>query len=422
MRPADRPDLRCVVILVCLTLWLPGKVSVWIDDQGQAVLTNRESPPAAGAAEIEPAALAERWRGDWLGEPVRAARADDVTRAVATIRDDWSRGERARALESLPRLQAAHPARPEIPVLLARIEAARGRLPAALAAVDAALALVTAEPAGWREDAERLRGHVAQELAHADTLPSRDGSREAVQASPHFRLVYDHPFAGRPYGERVIRALESVRDDAYRALGRALPGPLDVRLYTRAEYLAEHSHRFGFDTVGFYDGAIHVVATRQPERRLVALLAHEHAHALFKDALGSHMPYFLNEGIAEREEGRLHGRERLVRGEWRRMLEGIRAQQWIPLDRLVSAFNRLDAQQVPLAYLEARAAVEVLEDRQPGVIGRWLARCAAGTAWRAALREESGFDVAALDTELQAAVAARFAPVDAVQITPARAR
>jgi hypothetical protein len=412
MRPANRPDLRYLVVLVSLALWLPGKVSVWIDEQGQAVLTNREGPAREGVAEVAPEVLAERWRGAWLGEPIRAARTDAVTRALASIRDDWARGERARALEALLRLQAAHPARPEVAVLLARVEAARGRLDAALAAVDRALALVTTAPEGWREDAERLREHIRREHAHADTLPAGGALDEAAAASAHFRLVYDHPFAGRPYGERVIRALERVREDAHRVLGRALPGTLDVRLYTRAEYLAAHSHRFGFDTVGFYDGAIHVVATRQPERRLVALLAHEHAHALFKDALGSHAPYFLNEGIAEREEGRVHGRERLVRGEWRRMLEAMRGREWIPLDELVGAFNRLDSKQVPLAYLAARGAVELLDDQQPAVIGRWLARCADGTPWRAALVAESGWDVARLDAELRAAVRARFTSVD----------
>ena len=410
MRPATRPDLRCVLVLLALAAWLPGKVSVWIDDQGRAVLTNREDEPDGGGEPIDAAELAERWRGSWVGEPVRTRRPDAILRQLATIRDDWLRGERARALEELRRLHAAHPARPEVGVLLVRIHAARGKLDLALTTLEPVLGLVTEEPLGWRARAEALRDRLRSELAHAETLPAVDDLGREERVSEHFRLVYDHPFAGRPYGERVIRALETVRAQAQTALRRTLPGQLEVRLYTRAEYLAAHSHRFGFDTVGFYDGAIHVVATRQPERRLVALLAHEHAHALFKDAVGAHTPYFLNEGIAEREEGRVHGRERLARGEWRRLLEAIHTRTWVPLDQLVQAFNRLDPGQVPLAYLEARAAVEVLDERQPGVIGRWLARCSAGEPWRDALRAETRWEVADLDAAVRRGVMGRFSP------------
>ena len=150
------------------------------------------------------------------------------------------------------------------------------------------------------------------------------------------------------------------------------------RLYTRAHYLEAYQHRFGFATVGFYDGAIHVVSAKRPRNELYALVAHEYVHALFKDATGSHQPFYLNEGIADRAEEAARGRPQLSREEWRRLVEALRADEWIPLDSLVQGFSGLKGAQALLAYLESRAAIELIETRRPGAIAAFLAACAGG--------------------------------------------
>ena len=159
--------------------------------------------------------------------------------------------------------------------------------------------------------------------------------------------------------------LEQARAAMQRQLGRELARPLEVRLYTRAHYLEAYQHRFGFATVGFYDGAIHVVSAKRPRNELYALVVHEYVHALFKEATGSHQPFFLNEGIADRAEEAARGRPQLSREEWRRLLDALRADEWIPLDSLVQGFSGLKGAQALLAYLESRAAIELIETRRP---------------------------------------------------------
>jgi hypothetical protein len=192
-------------------------------------------------------------------------------------------------------------------------------------------------------------------------------------------------------------------------LGRELGRALEVRLYTRAHYLEAYKHRFGFATVGFYDGAIHVVSAKRPRNELYALVAHEYVHALFKDATGSHQPFFLNEGIADRAEESARGRPQLSREEWRRLVEALRNDEWIPLESLVQGFSGLKGAQALLAYLESRATIELIESRRPGAIAAFLDACAEGTPWQEALRGATGWDTPALEAALQAEVRSRFA-------------
>ena len=266
---------------------LPGKLSVWLDEEGRPVLTNRPGP-LPGAVELRPEDLSLRGGEAPEGQGVaRSSSADEdrFRRELIAARDDIRRGEMRRGLRALRRLQRERPSRPEPAWLLARVERRRGRLEPALEALDAALLTAARMPPDWREAAEALRAEIRLELAHARSAPAGEAPVE-VEESSHFRISYDHGFAGRRFGEGVLEMLESARRRLGRVLGARLDRVLDVRLYTRAHYLKEYEHRFGFATVGFYDGAIHVVSARHPRAELYALLVHEYAHALFEDALG----------------------------------------------------------------------------------------------------------------------------------------
>jgi hypothetical protein len=194
-----------------------------------------------------------------------------------------------------------------------------------------------------------------------------------------------------------------------RTYGRAMREPLEVRLYTKAHYLEAYKHRFGFATVGFYDGAIHVVSARRPRNELYALIVHEYVHALFKDAVGTHKPFFLNEGMADGEEERARGRPQLSREEWRRLLDALRGDAWIPLDSLVQSFSGVQGSRALLAYLESRAAIQLIESTRPRAMAGFLERCAGGEPWESALRAETGWDTPGLERALQADVRSRFA-------------
>ena len=64
--------------------------------------------------------------------------------------------------------------------------------------------------------------------------------------------------------ERDARYLEEAREAVGERLGAVPAEPMGVVLYGKAAYLRAHRHRFSFQTVGFYDGRIHVVSAAHP--------------------------------------------------------------------------------------------------------------------------------------------------------------
>jgi tetratricopeptide (TPR) repeat protein len=410
-----RLALALGLALLAFAVLLPDTVAVWMDAEGHTYLTDREEAPAPGATRLEPADLSLGWGGQVLGEPLddvtdSSDEDDRVTRELLTARDDIVRGEVRRGLAQLRRLHQRHPGRPDVAFLLAQVERRRGRLEPAREALEAALTVAAQLPDRWRDAAHALLREIDADLELADAPGASRGAMKVLN-TPHFLVSYDHQFAGRAYGERVLAILEQVRAHLARSMGRTLARPLEIRLYTKTHYLDAYKDRFGFATVGFYDGAIHVVSVRRPRRELFALLIHEYAHALFEEALGGHQPFFLNEGVADREEEIARGRARLSRGEWRRLLDALRGGSWIPLESLVVGFGGLKGKRALLAYLESRAAVEMIEDHHPGAIARWLNRCADGMSWERALRVETGWGTWGLDHALRDSVRGRF-PVD----------
>ncbi len=414
MEEHGRRWIAFAAVAALLTALLTGVVAVWTDEEGRTWLSDRDAAPAEGARRVSPGDLSLVWGGDVLGEPLEAGTnsVDEGDRYLAEVfsaRDDIRRGEIKRGLRILRRLWREHPGRPEAGYLLVLVERHRGRLEAAHQTLEAVLRTGAELAPEWRDTATRLQAELVEEIA----LARGDGAglwHEESFDTPNFRIVYDHQFAGRDYGRRVARTLERVREHMRGAIGLEMERPLDVRLYTKAHYLQSYKHRFGFATVGFYDGTIHVVSARHPRDELYALLVHEYGHALFKEALGSHQPFFLNEGICDREEERARGKLRVARGEWRQLFDALRDDSWIPLHSIVRGFGGLEGKRALLAYLESRAVVEMIEERWPGATGRWLRRCAAGAAWEDALRAEIGLDVEALELALQDEVRSRFPP------------
>ena len=365
------------------------------------------------------AELRLQWGSQVRGEPLEggtstSSERDRYLRGVFGARDDVQRGELQRGLRVLRRLLVSHPERPEAAYLLALVERRRGRLEPARHALERVLGVAAELPEDWRETAGRLLVEIDEELALSRA--TSDLSTTNSLDTPHFRIAYDHQFAGREYGAMVASLLERARTELSRDLLHELAEPLEVRLYTRAHYLQAYEHRFGFSTVGFYDGAIHVVSARHPRRELYALVTHEYVHALFSDVFGGHQPFFMNEGIAERLEAAARGREEMSRGQWRRLLDADRSGDWIPLASIVRGFSGLGGKRALLAYLESHAAVELIETSHPGAIARWLRRCHKGEQWERALRRETGWDLEGLESTLREAVRARF-PRD--PLTPA---
>ena len=257
------------VFLLVVAGLLPGRVAIWLDERGHPTLSNQARPPGDEAVQLSPEDLRLAWEGNLEGERVvtrdSSAEGDRFTRELLAARDDLARGETRNGLRQLRRLYRENPGRPEAAWLLAQVERQRGRLEPARDALDAALSTAASMPPDWRAAAEALRGEIDVELAHARQAYV-EGSEIHAQRTENFRVSYDHQFAGRQFGDLALEILEAARRRVAQALGRSLGRTLEVRLYTKAQYLESHRHRFGFATVGFYDGVIHVVAGRHPRR------------------------------------------------------------------------------------------------------------------------------------------------------------
>jgi hypothetical protein len=190
--------------------------------------------------------------------------------------------------------------------------------------------------------------------------------------SPHFTLLQDvaidrtSGLRGSARFEReVIGSLEDGHAALERLLGLRPARRIDVYVWDPALFDARYARVFPFGVAGFAAGALHVRGDTAVTTALSRTLAHELVHAALDQAAPSLvLPAWLNEGLAEWFEHRLHGGRRLSAGQWAALQDADRSGRWVPIAALSApSFQRLDARSAPFAYLEARALVDHLARR-----------------------------------------------------------
>jgi len=398
---------------------------VWVDGQG---VTHIADDPAAvpeqvrerGAQDRE--ALADLWddvRGP-LDAPPEGGTGLAQERTLRLIRgavSDLQRGETARAQVALESVLRDEPAQPEAHWYLALLERQRGRYESAQAHLEAFLASAGDALDPWRSSAQRRLAALADERRLAEPLAEAAATDFVGLSAPHFRVHYDAALgrASRDYARTVLSYLEEARESASERLGALPREAMGVVFYGKAAYLQAHRHRFSFQTVGFFDGRIHVVSAGHPAGELRALLFHEYTHAVFRERTGGDRPYWLNEGLAEVAERASHSTLRLTRSELVSLRGRIDEGRWIPLRRLAPSFSGLDDADARAAYLEGMAAaywIEARTDRSQRA--RLLARLGEGVRDDDALRETLGLDTDGIDAALRERVLREF-PEQAVR-------
>jgi hypothetical protein len=406
---------------------LPGaaqaEVFVWVDAEGRTHMTDdpAEVPEDARQRLVpEGAGLGGLWREGPrapAGPPVRgeSEEARRVSSLVAGAADDLARGETARASLSLASALELDPKRPEPHWYLALLERQRGHFDASERHLRAFLASAGDGFDDWRLSAERRLAAIEDERALVDGARPR-GPLALVQAeSAGFRIAYDAELgSGSPdYARTVLRYLEEARAHVCARLGFAPAEPTGVVLYGKAAYLHAHRHRFSFQTVGFFDGRIHVVSQAHPAGELRALLFHEFTHALFRERVGGDRPYWLNEGLAELSERQSRGQDGLGREERAALRARIQAGRWMPLERLARGFSGLaDTDARHAYYASAAAAGWILRHTQPEERAELLARIGRAEPIDAALQAVAGADTAAIDARVRDEILAEFAPAE----------
>jgi tetratricopeptide (TPR) repeat protein len=396
-----------------------GEPFVWVDERGVTHLTDdpEGAPQGEQSGELGIDALRSLW-SDGLAGPAPPTPAGsssrDADRALRILRgavDDLRRGEAARASSALRSVLRLDPGRAEAHWYLAILEGQRGRYESAQEHLRSFLSTAGPELGRWRELAARRLRELGDERRLADEEVARGALRLLSVDSPEFRVELDAELAdARPgYAELVMGYLREARASVSSWLGVEPDEPLGVVFYGKASYLRAYRRRFSFQTVGFFDGRIHVVSPAHPSRELRSLLFHEYTHAVFRERTGADRPYWLNEGLAERVERRSRNEPASTRGERASLRARIEADQWIPLRRLAPSFSGLSDEEARAAYLESIVAVGWIEERSDRAgRARLLERLGRGFSADQALFELVGLDTDGLDAAVREAILAEF--------------
>jgi tetratricopeptide (TPR) repeat protein len=409
---------RLVLLLPLLASAAAADPWVWVDEHGVTHITDDPAgvpAPARAQAAQGREALRGLWddvRGPLDASPTPAVgRTEDRTlRLVRGAVADLERGETARAQVALESVLRDEPAQPEAHWYLALLERERGRYDSAQAHLEAFLAAAGDDLEPWRTSAQRRLAGLADETRLATPDPAVATAFVGL-STPHFRVHYDAALgrASQDYARTVLGYLEEAREATSQRLGAEPQEAMGVVFYGKGAYLQAHRHRFSFQTVGFFDGRIHVVSAGHPAGELRALLFHEYTHAVFRERTGGDRPYWLNEGLAEVAERASHSRTGLTRSELVSLRSRIDEGRWLALRRLAPSFSGLDDSDARAAYLESMAAADWIEahsDRAQRA--RLLARLGAGAGDDEALREVLHTDTAAIDAAVRARVQREF--------------
>jgi tetratricopeptide (TPR) repeat protein len=387
--------VRALLPLCLLLLAGPpaaADVYTWVDEQGVTHISDAPAvvPEAARGQQREGrTGLRELWQGGVVdrdapdAEQGGSIEQQRVRRLVRGALEDLERGETARASVALRSALRLEPGCPEAHWYAAKLDRERGRYESAEAHLEQFLAVAGDDYAQWRREAERTLAALADERRIADEqqLPREDLWVGVEQ--PHFRVVYDAQLgkASADYAATVARFLEQAYGDVGERLGSVPAEPLGVKLYGKAAYLRAHRHRFTFQTVGFFDGRIHVVSAAHPAGELRALLFHEYTHAVFREQTGGDRPFWLNEGMAELSERSSRGHDGLSRSERSLLRRRIDAGRWLSLRRLAPSFAGLEDEDARAAYLVSTAAASWLTQQTTRAQrGRILARLGEGAS------------------------------------------
>jgi hypothetical protein len=399
-----------------------AEVFVWVDERGVTHITDDPSGVPAHARTAEQG-FGDLWSSPIGDQPVSGVSLDaSEARNQRLIRgaiDDLRRGETARASVALDAVLRESPGEPVAHWYLALLDRQRGRYESARVHLEAFLAAAGDDFEPWRQSASRRLAALDDEARLADPNGDRATGPWQGLSNAHFSVHYDPELeqASPNYAQTVLRYLEEARSSVSTRLGAVPDESMGVVFYGKAAYLEAHRHRFSFQTVGFFDGRIHVVSAAHPAGELRALLFHEYSHAVYREQTGGDRPYWLNEGLAEISERESLRRKGLTRSERRALRVAIDTGKWIPLRRLAPSFSGLDDEGARAAYLESAAAAEwIVEQTEPEQRAKLLGMLGTGVDADQALLAILGIDTDAVDGVVREAILAEFPSEAAIEV------
>lgn len=396
------------------------EIRFWVDADGITHFSDdpRNAPPDAEAPESDGLeSLRSAWSDGVVGPPIvvvpgnSGGDADRVQRLLRGAIGDLERGEHARASATLRGVLRLEPRCPEAHWYLAGLARARGRFDAAETHLRAFLDSAGPSLAPWRDKARVRLAAIADERRLADPTVLTGALELEMIPTRHFRLQVDAKLGSvtADYAARVLSFLEAARTEVSASIGVEPLEPLGVVLYGRAAYVREHAHRFSFQTVGFFDGRIHVASPAHPSDSLRGVLFHEYTHAVFRERTGGDRPYWLNEGLAEQIERRSRRLANSTRSERSALRANLETGSWIPLRSIAESFSGLGDARARDAYLQSVVTVAYIESKTDvAARRRLLERLGDGFSIDQALYEAMGVDTDGLDAAVKREIQSEF--------------
>ncbi len=214
------------------------------------------------------------------------------------------------------------------------------------------------------------------------------------QESNHFTLRYEGSQTADALRTQVLETLEADYRDLSNDLGSS-PRNIYVSLYTEDAFF-DVTHAAAW-TAALNDGKIRIpisgVKAVTPE--MASVLRHELTHSFVAQITHSRAPAWLNEGVAELEQG-------LTTGAIGPRLAALYASgRQVPLNQLEGEFQSYSSMEASVAYAESLAAVEYIRATYGmSDVARLLQRMGEGQSVESALRSTVHAGYAELETEI----------------------
>ncbi|MGH9643490.1 MAG: peptidase MA family metallohydrolase [Terriglobales bacterium] len=212
----------------------------------------------------------------------------------------------------------------------------------------------------------------------------RESNAEAAfsqSESSHFNLHFEGKETSPAFRRELLAALDADYDDLVRDLGYSPHDTIAVTLYPQQTF-------FDVTRAPSWSGAINDGKLRIPVNGmqnvtsdLAHVLKHELTHSFIAQMSSNRCPTWLNEGIAQMEDGRSSASN----GHALAQLFGAGAE--IPFNMLEGSFMNFSTPEASTAYAESLAAAEYIRDTYGmGEIQRILERFSQGSGSEGALR------------------------------------
>ncbi len=213
--------------------------------------------------------------------------------------------------------------------------------------------------------------------------------------SSHFNLHFEGKETPEKFRRELLATLDADFDDLVRDLGYSPRETIAVTLYTQQAFF--DVTRAPSWTGAINDGKLRIpvsgVASVTPE--LARVLKHELTHSFVAQITGNRCPTWLNEGVAQMEEGSS------TAGNGHILAQMFAASGEIPFNMLEGSFLGFNDAESRAAYAESLASVEYIRDSYGmAEIQQILQRIGQGSSTEATLRSTVHSDYRQLRDEM----------------------